>query len=93
MPKLMNISELDTTTTKEYYLLFTSPYCSPCKMIKQQIDKFTQNNKVYTVDIIEDNNNLVNKYDVRQVPTLIHIKDKNNTKYVSFNDILEIIKQ
>lgn len=56
--------------------LFSASWCSPCKMLKQTLDKIKEENPTlnYTIIDIDDNPEDVSKNSVRSVPTLIKTK-------------------
>lgn len=63
---------------------FTAEWCGPCKRLKPVIDQFISDNtdiKYIQVDIDNKNNiELIKKYSVMSVPTLIAIADNQETK-------------
>ena len=81
-------NDLSLLENNNNYILFyfTASWCKPCQKIKPSIqslsdkcdNELTGNNKlvVYMVDI-DDNDELVKKFNIRSVPTFILIKDNN----------------
>jgi thioredoxin 1 len=93
-----DLSEFD-----EYkgYLLFyfTAKWCGPCQRIKPALEKLSQDVdsdklKILMIDI-DENEKLVNEFQIRSVPTFILYKDKNiqgTTNGADMNKIKELLK-
>ena len=63
-------------------LLFTASWCVPCKHIKKALPEL-DNQIEYEIIDIDDSTELVKKYYVRGVPTLILLKnDKEIARHV-----------
>lgn len=62
-------------------LKFSAPYCQPCRLMDRQILNLRNTNgtllDIYHVDI-DSNQELVNQYRVRSVPTLIRVDENGN---------------
>lgn len=54
---------------------FSATWCNPCKALAKQLDGITLPITSYDVDEHED---LVEKYNIRNVPTLIFVDDADN---------------
>ena len=58
-------------------ILFTSPTCGPCRMVKPLVRKVeNEGTEVQYIDITEDIEN-TNLFDITSVPTII-VTDENN---------------
>lgn len=58
-------------------ILFTSPTCGPCRMVKPLVRKVeNEGTEVQYIDITEDAEN-TNLFDITSVPTII-VTDENN---------------
>ena len=57
-------------------MYFTGTYCAPCKVLKPILEKISLDEKyvIGKVDV-DDNNELVEQYNIMSVPTLIFLKD------------------
>jgi thioredoxin 1 len=58
-------------------LVFSAEWCGPCKMLSKVMESVDFPYKVTKVDI-EGNEELVEKYGVRGVPTLVLLDDKED---------------
>lgn len=58
--------------------------CTPCKMVGQFLDS---SNVKYTVENIEENPDVIDKYDIMSVPTVIKLDNEGNeiARVVGFN--------
>ena len=57
-------------------LKFYGEWCSPCKTLSKQLEGFSE---VEIEDIdIDDAGKLLNKYEVRKLPTLVLVDDEGN---------------
>ena len=93
-----DLSEFDEY---EGYLLFyfTAKWCVPCQRIKPALEKLSQEVdldklKILMIDI-DENEKLVNEFQIRSVPTFILYKDKNikgTTNGADMNKIKELLK-
>lgn len=65
-------------TDKLVLIDFSATWCGPCKQLSPIIDElhneYTNRVVIGKVDI-EENNDIVNKYSIRNVPTLLFIKN------------------
>lgn len=60
-------------------LLFTAPWCGPCKIVKPIIDSFAKSQKqikIYTVNV-DEQQGIASQYGVKSVPTFIALSDSN----------------
>ena len=76
---------------------FYGTWCMPCRMMAPILQKIAEENGIILAKVdIDDNNELVHKYNIMAVPTIKVFKDgKEIHTFVgmtSENDILEIIK-
>lgn len=55
------------------YMKFSADWCGPCKVLSETLSKLTLP-PIESINIDEDNG-LVDKYNVRGVPTLIKLED------------------
>lgn len=67
--------------------LFTASWCAPCKVVKQELEKF--DNAVDIIDI-DSNIQMARAANVRSVPTLL--TGDGNT-YTGVQEILRVIKE
>lgn len=58
-------------------LKFSGQYCTPCKMLAKEFEKYNLSINVKEVDVEEDFE-LVEKYKIKSVPTTILIDDNGN---------------
>jgi len=74
----MVINDYSETNDKAKVLLFTAPWCGPCKVIKQVIAKIPEADfgdvKLYAINVDKDAE-MAKKYSVRSIPTMVFIKD------------------
>lgn len=56
-------------------LKFSTNWCNPCKVLKKNLEGFTRV-PVEEVDC-EENPDMAQKYNIRNVPTLIYLNDKD----------------
>ncbi|GLO66263.1 thioredoxin family protein [Oceanobacillus kimchii] len=66
--------------------------CTPCKMVGQLLDA---SEKDYVTENIDENPEIINKYDIMSVPTVIKFDSEGNevSRVVGFNpEKLELLK-
>lgn len=57
---------------------FYAPWCVPCKRILPIVEKFTTEENIPLKKInVEENRNVFNKFNVKTVPTLILVDEKD----------------
>ena len=101
----MNIisdNDLTLAKDKECYLLFyfTASWCGPCKRIQPFLQELSEKLdssiiEIYKIDI-DDNEEIVQEYDIKSVPTFFLIKDKIAIDTYSGSDkvkLSELIKK
>lgn len=72
-------------------ILFTSPTCGPCRMVKPIVRKVeNEGNEVQYIDITEDIEN-ANLFDITSVPTIV-VTDENNNEIDRNVGIINISK-
>lgn len=79
-------------------LKFESDSCPQCKALSITLEKISKENKIdiKNIDIEEDNNhNLIRKYNIRSIPTLIFLNEDQeynrlvgNQSYATINKII-----
>ena len=86
-----NQVDLDSSTTYEY-LLFTTPTCTNCKMIKKMLE---ESGTKYTLIDATQNQDLVEKYNIEKAPTLIVVSNKDNSTQIisDMNTMISLIRQ
>jgi len=68
-------------------LIFGAKWCAPCKLIQASVDKLDESTlpcKLVHVDI-ETNQELVNKYNITNIPTIVYLKDGKYVKSIVAN--------
>lgn len=73
-------------------LFFWAPWCTPCKLMKPSIDKLDII-KVVKIGIEDAPQELIEKYKVASVPTLILIKDGLPIKHFYGLQNVDILKK
>jgi ribonucleoside-triphosphate reductase len=71
-----------------HLMLFTTENCPNCKMIKQLLEKENIKYEIVAADIEVD---LSNKYQIKQVPTLVVQAQDSVEKYNNFSNIVKYI--
>lgn len=72
------------------YLYFTSENCAPCKKIKPEIAKYKE---IKIIDI-DKNVDLMKKYDIMSIPTLLILNKENIIeKQVVGTSIVKYLKE
>ena len=86
-----NQVNIDSSTTYEY-LLFTTPTCTNCKMIKKMLEDAGIK---YTLVDATQNQDLVEKYNIDKAPTLIVVSNKDNSTQIisDMNTMVSLIRQ
>lgn len=61
---------------KDKIIIFSAPWCGPCRMFKPQLDSFTKENSIdfYAINIDEEQY-LAEELNIRSVPMTILYKD------------------
>lgn len=72
-------------------LKFYADWCKPCKILDENLKRLEAE---YTSINIDDNEDLVDKYKIKSIPTLIKLDDDNNiiSTEVGLLDINELKK-
>lgn len=99
MNKITTVSEYENAIKTEACVIKVSAsWCNPCKTLASMIDTFKDDIKklFVEIDVVEAEEELINKLRVRNVPVLIFYKDGqevNRFVGVKFKeDILAVIK-
>lgn len=77
---MKNITEIEYKNIinegKDKIIIFSAPWCGPCRMFKPQLDSFTKENNIdfYTINIDEEQN-LAEELNIKSVPMTILYKD------------------
>jgi len=77
-----------SSETKEELLLFTTPTCANCAMTKKAL---SEAGITYRIIDASEHQDLVEKYDVRQAPTLVAITDDSVERYGGMISVKEYI--
>ena len=73
--------------------LVTATWCGPCKLLKDQLERTGQLEKIDLVDVDEDRE-ISTKYNIRSVPSLIvFYSDGGHKVYTGTENIVSIIKE
>ena len=92
VPKSDPKPEAVTTQLKDQMLLFTTPTCSNCKVVKAS--GVLKNMDVKEIDATADENrSLVDQFGIQGAPTLIVIKDGATAKYDNASAIIGFAKK
>jgi thiol-disulfide isomerase/thioredoxin len=68
-------------------LKFFSKVCAPCRLMGKRLEELN-NVEIISIDINDPNNaELVKKYEVRSVPTIIILDENHNT----FNKLIGVV--
>lgn len=76
-------------------LKFWAPWCGPCKTLTPIIEEVvkTNNVKMTSINIEEDKDDLCSKYGVRNIPTVIKLKDGEEiARFVGTKNHDEVLK-
>jgi thioredoxin-like negative regulator of GroEL len=72
----------ETTGVHDYVVDFHATWCAPCKTFKpiyEEAATATTETKFFSVDV-DSNPDLVEKFEIKAMPTLVHVKDERITK-------------
>lgn len=74
--------EIIKNTEGKKIIIFSAPWCGPCRMFKPQLDNFTKENNIdfYAINIDEEGE-LASELGIRSVPTT-YIYDNTNSKMI-----------
>lgn len=91
--KINTLEEFNTTIKKGTWLVdFSAKWCGPCRMLEPIIMDVAKSNNVIGVDI-DEAEELIEKYGIMSVPTLLVFKDGNLvSREVGYMPKDEIIK-
>ena len=71
----MNIKE-EIKSEELTIVKFGAEWCGPCRMVKPIIEKFSADNKIFDIDVDdEENKSLAKEYGIRSIPTVIFFKN------------------
>lgn len=71
-------------------LLITADWCKFCKAIKKVLEKYIDNGQI---EVVEFNNDIAKKYNIRAIPTCIVIKNDSIVKTIPINEIRTQIRK
>ena len=55
---------------------FWAPWCGPCRMLSPILDEIKQEQNIELIKVnVDDNSNLVEQFNIQNVPTLVFYKD------------------
>lgn len=92
---------LEASETKKILFYFHAPWCGPCRMLKPLLNRLAEKHKdkliIGSIDVDEDVD-LVRKFDVFSVPSLFLYKDRQLCKSCqantfNLNSILDLEKE
>jgi thioredoxin 1 len=74
---------------------FYAKNCAPCRRLSAVIDQTLSNDKVMKIDVDEDQEDLVTRFDIRSVPTLILFKNgkeiRREMKALNKSELIEFL--
>lgn len=76
--KVLNNKTFKTVTRRGVFLIdFWAPWCSPCKLIAPVLNEIAESETGFLVAKVnvDQNQNISKKYKVRNIPTLLILKD------------------
>jgi thiol-disulfide isomerase/thioredoxin len=71
-------------------LLITADWCKFCEAPKKALKQWIDNGQI---EVVELNDEIANKYNIRGVPSCIVLEDENVVKIIAGNEIRTQIKQ
>ena len=98
MVKHINESDFFKETNLEGVVLvdFFATWCPPCKMLLPILEDISNSRKYKIVKInIDENPNIMNKYKIQSVPTLVVFKDgkpvERSIGYIDKNEVITLM--
>ncbi|GET25972.1 thioredoxin [Prolixibacter sp. NT017] len=84
--KILNNKNFKTVVRKGTVLVdFWAPWCGPCKMIAPTLNEIAEENNSFTIAKVnvDQQQQLAQKYNIRNIPTMIVFKDGKEYKRIT----------
>jgi len=84
--KILNNKNFKTVVKKGTVLVdFWAPWCGPCKMIAPTLNEIAEENNSFTIAKVnvDQQQQLAQKYNIRNIPTMIVFKDGKEYKRIT----------